>query len=731
MTGRGDMTQFDELARRAARAVDAEAAAMVPVDDALQAVRAAREALVLDLDPQLTPSGRAGADRPRAAWKAIAGIAAAGLAVVGVGVVFSGGDDESLTTEGTSSTTDPSRSSTDESESTVAPIPVGGEDVDLDLPDGWTDEDPYYLGSGLTLMARPASFSRQEEATARLRRETMGQLVRDDGEVSARTYVTSLVDSAEGSRISIGVAAGDEPPRSVDAGDEYSVTSIDGYTIMVSASGFDQGGVATLVAQALGFDSERVLDRFDVDGGFDAVLQRGGYASSGAWVLYQGERTDTHHCLRLVVTDSDVPGGWNFCFVAGADERAYARIGDRHFIVGLRSSVDGDREPVVLRGGKLLDLFDTDRLGAVLQELPAGAEIDRLSAAQPEGCPLHQLAKLFDAGPAVVLQLAQCDEDGALMRSPAWSPAYRAGDLFITRDGDGGWLSPFAPPPVHLGGGLTADVLPDQYVREAGILGGPFTMDAGGSQRSHAVTITSGGFRRPTSIQIGYVFDGEPGAAFEGDVVAARRSADVTLWAASDDHDRGELQEVVDGLRLDLDGGADDGEPGEFGSIIAAAPAARGWTEWTLAQSFDDGVRSCVVLSEKVFGRPPPDALEVCVPTGAPQATTAVFRGANTYVVGLGRKDVDAAGAVVTLDDGTQLQPEEVRSVDDGGQVFVTVVPAGSRIADVSWTEELGRACTFGEMWDRLDWIDDFETVAVQVMGCELVQLGAVGPPRD
>lgn len=722
------MTEFDDLARRAARAVESEAAAMVPVDDALQAVRAAREALVLDLEPQLTPTDRAGEDRQRTAWKALAGIAAAGLAVVGVGVVFSGGDDTSLTTEGSAPTTDPTRSGADVSESTVAPIPVGGEDIDL--PDGWTDEDPYYLGSGLTLLARPASYSRQEEATARLRRETMGQLVRDDGEVSARTYVTSLVDSTEASRISIGVAAGDEPPRSVDEGDEYAVTSIDGYTIMVSVSGFDTDGVAATVVRTLDFDSERMLDRFDVDGGFDSVLQRGGYASSGAWILYQGERTETHHCLRLVVTDSDVPGGWHFCFVAGADERAYARIGDRHFVVGLRSSEDGDRAPVVLRGGKLSDVFDTDRPGAVLQELPAGVEIDRLSAEHPEGCPLHELAELFEGGSALVLQLVACDDDGVLVRSPAWSPSFGAGELFIARDGDDGWVSPFGPPSVYLGGGLTADVLPERYLREAGMLGGPFTVDAGGSDRSHAVTITSGGFRRPTSIQIGYVFDGEPGAAFDGDVVAARRSTDVTLWAASDDHDRGELQEVVDGLSLDLAGGPDDGEPGEFGSIIAGGPAARGWTEWTLAQSFDDGFRSCVVLSEKVFGRPPPDALEVCMPVGAPQSTTAVFRGANTYVVGLGRQDVDAAGAVVTLDDGTQLQPEQVRSADDGGQVFVTVVPAGSQIADVSWTEELGRACTFGEMWDRLDWIDDFETVAVQVMGCELVQLGAVGPPR-
>jgi hypothetical protein len=726
------MTQFDDLARRAARAVDAEAAAMVPTQDALDAVRSTRDALVLELDSQLTPSGRAGADRPRTAWKALAGIAAAGLAVVGVGVVFSGDDDDdSLTTEGSAPTTDPTGSTTNGSESTVGPIPVGGEDSDLDLLNGWTADDPYYLGSGLTLMAKPAAFSRQEEATARLRRETMGQLVRDDGEVSARTYVTSLVDSTEGSSISIGVAAGDAPPRSVDEGDEYAVTSIDGYTIMVSASGFDTDGVAALVVQGLRFDSERVLDRFDVDGGFDAVLQRGGYGSSGAWVLYQGERTDTHHCLRLVVTDSDVPGGWNFCFVAGADERAYARIGDRHFVVGLRSPEDGDREPVVLRGGKLSDIFDTARAGPVLQELPAGAEIDRLSAAQPEGCPLHELAELFPGGSALVLQLVDCDGEGAVVRSPASSPADAVGDIVIARDGDGDWQDPFGPPPVYLGGGLTADVLPDQYVREAGMLGGPFTVDAGGSDRSHAVTITSGGFRRPTSIQIGYVFDGEPGAAFGGDVVAARRSADVTLWAASDDHDRGELQEVVDELRLDLDGGANDGEPGEFGSIIAAAPAARGWTEWTLAQSFDDGFRSCIVLSEKVFGRPPPDALEVCVPTGAPQSTTAVFRGANTYVVGLGRDGVDAAGAVVTLDDGTQLQPEEVRSVDDGGQVFVTVVPAASRIGDVSWTEELGRACTFGEMWERLDWIDGFETVAVQVNGCELVKLGGVGPPRN
>jgi hypothetical protein len=725
------MTQFDDLARRAARAVDAEAAAMVPVDDALQAVRAAREALVLELDPQSTPSGRAAADRPRTAWKALAGIAAAGLAVVGVGVVFSGGDDESLTTEGSSSTTDPSRSSTDESEPTVAPIPVGGEDIDIDLPDGWTDEDPYYLGSGLTLMAKPETFTQRAEASATVRRETMGQLVRNDGEVSARTYVTSLVDDLGERRITVGVAVGDEPPRSVPEGDESVSFVRDRYAIKVSVENFETEGVAALVAAGLRFDSSRVLDRFDVDSGFDSVLQRGGYASSGAWILYQGERTDTHHCLRLVVTDSDVPGGWNFCFVAGADERAYARIGDRHFVVGLRSFVDGDRAPVVLRGGKLLDLFDTGRLGAVLQELPAGAEIDRLSAAQPEGCPLHELAELFQGGSALVLQLARCGEDGALVRSPAWSPAYGAGDLFIARDADGGWQSPFAPPPVYLGGGLTADVLPEHYVREAGMLGGPFTVDAGGSERSHSVTITSGGFRRPTSIQIGYVFDGEPGAAFEGDVVAARRSADVTLWAASHDHDRGELQEVVDGLRLDLDGGADDGEPGEFGSIIAAAPAARGWTEWTLAQSFGDGVRSCIVLSEKVFGRPPPDALEVCVATGAPQSTTAVFRGANTYVVGLGREDADAAGAVVTLDDGTQLQPDEVRSANDGGQVFVTVVPAGSQIADVSWTEELGRACTFGEMWDRLDWIDDFETVAVQVDGCELLQLGGVGTPRN
>jgi hypothetical protein len=34
-------------------------------------------------------------------------------------------------------------------------------------------------------------------------------------------------------------------------------------------------------------------------------------------------------------------------------------------------------------------------------------------------------------------------------------------------------------------------------------------------------------------------------------------------------------------------------------------------------------------------------------------------------------------------------------------------------------------------MWDRLDWVDDFETVAVQVMGCELWEAAAVGPPRN
>jgi hypothetical protein len=725
------MTAFDDLARRAARAVDAEAAAMVPVDDALHAVRAAREALVLDLDPQLTPSARAGADRPRTAWKALAGIAAAGLAVVGVGVVFSGGDDESLTTEGSSSTTDPSRSSTDESESTVAPIPVGGEDIDLGLPSGWAADDPYYLGSGLTLMAKPSTLTRSAEEVGYVERQSIGQLTRAEGVLEARTYVTTITDISSGSRITVGLAAGDEPPRSVPEGDEYAVVRRDGYTIIVSTSGFRSPGVAGQMATTLRFDSERVLDRFDVDGGFDAVLQRGGYASSGAWILYQGERTDTRHCLRLVVTDSDVPGGWNFCFDTGADERAYARIGGRHFVVGLRSSEGGARDPVVLRGGKLLDVFDTSTVGPVLQELPAGAEIDRLSAEQPRGCPLHELAESFQVFPAVVLQIVLCDEDGALVRSPASSPAYVANETFIARDGDGGWENPFAPPPVALGAGLSADFLPDEYRRSGGLLGGPFTMDAGGSQLSHAVTITTGGFRRPTSIQIGYVFDGEPGAAFEGDVVAARRSSDVTLWAASDDHDRGELQEIVDGLRLDLDLSAADGEPGEFGSIIAGGPAARGWTEWTLAQSFDDGIRSCVVLSEKVFGRPPPEAIDMCVPTDAPQATTIVIRGANTYVIGLGREDVDAAGAVVTLDDGTQLQPEEVRSVDDGGQVFVTVVPAGSQIADVSWTEELGRACTFGEMWDRLDWIDDFETVAVQVNGCELLQVAAVGPPRN
>jgi hypothetical protein len=730
MTGMGDMTQFDDLARRAARAVDAEAAAMVPVDDALQAVRAAREALVLELDPQPTPSGRAVADRPRTAWKALAGIAAAGLAVVGVGVVFSGGDDESLTTEGTSSTTDPSRSSTDESESTVAPIPVGDGDIDLDLPDGWAADDPYYLGSGLTLMAKPSTLTRSAEEVGYVERQSIGQLTRTEGVLEARTYVTTITDTDSASRITIGLAAGDEPPRSVPEGDESAVVRRDGYTIVVSTSGLRTRGVAQQMATTLRFDSERVLDRFDVDGGFDSVLQRGGYASSGAWILYQGERTDTRHCLRLVVTDSDVPGGWNFCFDTGADERAYARIGERHFVVGLRSPEGGARDPVVLRGGKLLDVFDTSTVGPVLQELPVGAEIDRLSAEQPRGCPLHELAEPFQIFPAVVLQIVQCDEDGALVRSPASSPAYVANETFIARDGDGEWQNPFTLP-VALGAGLRADFLPDEYRRSGDLLGGPFTMDAGGSQLSHAVTITTGGFRRPTSIQIGYVFDGEPGAAFAGETVAARRSADATLWAASDDHDRGELQEIVDGLRLDLDSGADDGEPGEFGSIIAGGPAARGWTEWTLAQSFDDGFSSCIVLSEKVFGRPPPDAIDMCVPTGAPQATTIVIRGANTYVIGLGREGVDAAGAVVTLDDGTQLQPEEVRSVDDGGQVFVTVVPAASRIADVSWTEELGRACTFGEMWDRLDWIDDFETVAVQVMGCELWQAAAVGPPRD